>query len=639
MRIKTVRIKNFRTLYDVEINFHDITTFIGPNGSGKSTVLYALDWFFNGSKDGDLTEEDATYGHTDEPIEVAVTFNQLTDSDKQALGKYSSANADEFTAWKTRKDGKESLSANSKGNPLFNNIKNASSVKLKREEYTKIQEEYPGLALPKASTGAQINEAISAWEQSHSDQLEDIPEEVSTSFNGFNSNAAMKDIFNFTLVKADYRASEESEDSRASILGSIIERVVDRNAANEKIRELYSSIEEQKNQIYSESYSEQLIDLSSRMNSIIDSYSTGRVVTIVPKSQEIKPPKTSFSILAQEGEDKTEIMKQGHGFQRMLLISALQLLAETSGSGDSNGTLCLAIEEPELYQHPIQARTFAHVLKILGEDKNNSIQIIYDTHSPYFLESQHFDRIYRFVRHHGEETEVKLHSASKEYIEETLQNSGYPNATTRIGKMITHDLSSALFSNVVILVEGNTDAGFLEEIANRYFTSGESLSSLTSWKYGIDICNGNGKENLIPLQIILQAFGIPTLMMFDNDNNKALKHKTIIRETSDKRENAKKVNKKILRYLNTEEDNIEWPNGLYCDNTVFFVENTLEPFLEERYNGWDEAYSRAITETGNTSKKQEQNYRLAANYLNIADCPSEIIAFLSKAMELAKNAI
>lgn len=69
MRIKRVKIKNFRTLYDVTIDFHNITTFIGPNGSGKSTVLYALDWFFNGSKDGELTEEDATYNHADEPIE------------------------------------------------------------------------------------------------------------------------------------------------------------------------------------------------------------------------------------------------------------------------------------------------------------------------------------------------------------------------------------------------------------------------------------------------------------------------------------------------------------------------------------------------------------------------------------------
>lgn len=114
MRIKRVKIKNFRTLYDVTIDFHNITTFIGPNGSGKSTVLYALDWFFNGSKDGELTEEDATYNHADEPIEVSVTFNQLTDSDKRALGKYSPQGADEFTAWKTYDKGKEILSANSK---------------------------------------------------------------------------------------------------------------------------------------------------------------------------------------------------------------------------------------------------------------------------------------------------------------------------------------------------------------------------------------------------------------------------------------------------------------------------------------------------------------------------------------------
>ena len=35
MRIKRVKIKNFRTLYDVTIDFHNITTFIGPNGSGN----------------------------------------------------------------------------------------------------------------------------------------------------------------------------------------------------------------------------------------------------------------------------------------------------------------------------------------------------------------------------------------------------------------------------------------------------------------------------------------------------------------------------------------------------------------------------------------------------------------------------
>lgn len=85
----------------------------------------------------------------------------------------------------------------------------------------------------------------------------------------------------------------------------------------------------------------------------------------------------------------------------MLLISALQLLAETSSPNKTEGTLCLAIEEPELYQHPIQALTFARVLRILGEDNDSGIQIMYDTHSPYFLEPQHYDQIYRFIRKHG----------------------------------------------------------------------------------------------------------------------------------------------------------------------------------------------------------------------------------------------
>lgn len=46
MRIKRVKIKNFRTLYDVTIDFHNITTFIGPNGSGKSTVLLCFGLVF-----------------------------------------------------------------------------------------------------------------------------------------------------------------------------------------------------------------------------------------------------------------------------------------------------------------------------------------------------------------------------------------------------------------------------------------------------------------------------------------------------------------------------------------------------------------------------------------------------------------
>lgn len=101
MKIESVQIKNFRTLKDVTIPFDSVTTFIGPNGAGKSTVLHALDWYFNG-KPALLTENDCSFGATDEGIEVGVTFTDLTPKDREALGKYAPNGVSSFTAWKRR---------------------------------------------------------------------------------------------------------------------------------------------------------------------------------------------------------------------------------------------------------------------------------------------------------------------------------------------------------------------------------------------------------------------------------------------------------------------------------------------------------------------------------------------------------
>ncbi|MHB8963741.1 MAG: ATP-dependent nuclease, partial [Saccharofermentanales bacterium] len=120
MKIRSVGIKNFRSLKDVTIVFDSVTTLIGPNGAGKSNVLRALDWFFNGSKGCELAEKDCSFGAIDEDIEVRVTFSNLTEKDREALEKYAPPEAMTFTAWKVRHtDGTEVLSANLKSYPPF----------------------------------------------------------------------------------------------------------------------------------------------------------------------------------------------------------------------------------------------------------------------------------------------------------------------------------------------------------------------------------------------------------------------------------------------------------------------------------------------------------------------------------------
>ncbi|AJX30544.1 chromosome segregation protein [Burkholderia oklahomensis] len=175
MKIQSARIKNFRTLKDVTISFDSVTTFIGPNGAGKSTVLRALDWYFNG-RPGSLTEKDYSFGATDEDIEVQVTFTDLTEKDRNELGKYAPAGVTTFTAWKRRgQDGSESLSANSKSYAPFNAVRGKGSAADKKAVYNELRTSDSSLGLPAWTNVDAVNQAMTTWEAAHNDQLVDAP--------------------------------------------------------------------------------------------------------------------------------------------------------------------------------------------------------------------------------------------------------------------------------------------------------------------------------------------------------------------------------------------------------------------------------------------------------------------------------
>ena len=272
MKIQSVRIKNFRTLKDVTIPFDSVTTFIGPNGTGKSTVLRALDWYFNG-KPGSLTENDFSFGVTDEDIEVQVTFADLTEKDRNELGKYAPAGVTTFTAWKRRaQDGSESLSANSKSYAPFNAIREKGSAADKKAAYNELRNSDSSLGLSAWSNVDAANQAMTTWEAAHTDQLVESPESLQTNFFGFNSGGKMSGLFDYVLVTADLRASEESLDGKSSIIGRILERSVDRAAADEEIAKIVEESRVKQQKVYEEKFKEQLETMTAQLNEVVTSY-------------------------------------------------------------------------------------------------------------------------------------------------------------------------------------------------------------------------------------------------------------------------------------------------------------------------------------------------------------------------------
>lgn len=604
MKIQIVRVKNFRTLKDVTIPFDSVTTFIGPNGAGKSTVLRALDWFFNG-KPSSLTENDCSFGAIEEDIEVQVTFADLTEKDREALGKYAPDGVVTFTAWKRRSpDGSDMLSANAKGFPDFNAIKAVNGATAKKDLYAQLRQDTPDLNLPVANTGAAVEQAMTAWEASHTDQLVDAPEALQTNFFGFNSGGKMSGLFDFVLVTADLRASEESIDGKSSIIGRILERSIDRAAADEEIAKIVEESRAKQQKVYEEKFKEQLDAITTQLNEVVASYAPGRAVTVSPADVELKAPRTTFDVTVLDGTTQTAVERQGHGFQRTLLISALQLLAQ-SGSASAEGVICLAIEEPELFQHPIQAHAFAKVLRSLAEDTGKRIQVTYATHSPYFLEARHFDQVRRLTRSSDETPVVTVHFATIEDVKTKLDGTVDAGQIGRqLDGIVTSRLSVALFAARVLLVEGDTEVAVFYGIGDR-----DAMGRLES--LGLSIVSAGGKGGIPLAHAILTCLGIPTYVVFDGDGGFEGRAKAVGKKQAvidNERTKYSTENRRLLRYLG--EIEIDFPLEQVTD-CVATLSDHLEAYLEANWAEWAISCAEIETAAGIEFAKNQYAYRTA----------------------------
>ncbi|RBM02959.1 ATP-dependent endonuclease [Glutamicibacter soli] len=629
MRISKVKINNFRSLKNVVIDFNSITSFVGPNGVGKSSVLRALDWFFAPiGKTPLLEDDDVTNGCANEPIRVEVQFSGLSDEDKTELGSYVPEGATTFVAWKTRSvDGRENLSANAKSYPAFNEIRNASSATEKRALYNTLRAANPEIGLSSVGSTAAVDANLRQFESENPDLLEDAPETLQTDFFGFNSASKMSGLFDYVLITADLRATEESSDAKTSIIGRILERTIDRTAADEEIANFIEVSRKTQQSIYEKHFKDPLEDVSRRLNEVVGSYSPGRMIKVSPSEVELKAAKTAFGVSIQDGDIETTIDRQGHGFQRTILISALQMLA-TEGAASEKGVIFLAIEEPELFQHPIQAQAFAKVLRDLAEDTGKNIQVAYATHSPYFIDGANFHEVRRLVRATGGERNVTVHSCTVADVEVRIGNPAKNEQTRRqLASVISSQLPSAIFANVALVVEGTTERAVLEGLADR-----ESIGKLET--SGVVVVPAQSKTGLALPHAILSCLGIPTYSIFDADSGleARLNSKDLaVSKVRDSVNNNYKMNREALRYFNLPE--VDMPSKVVGD-TVAIFEDHLESLLVNEWAGWQDACDAHEASTGEVIAKNSSIYRTIARSMT-SEAPTQLQEILDRVMKMA----
>lgn len=628
MRIKSVRIRNFRCLDDVRVDMETLTSFVGPNGAGKSTVLRALDWFFNGETK--LTDNDVYSGATDDRrVSVEVTFTNLTGADREALGQtYAPPNSTSFTAWRIWDDGSDKMTARARSFPPFEEVRSAGSAKEKKRLWEALIANGEAPELPKWTNLAAADQAMTLWESNNPDRLEETESGVTHLF-GFNGQNKLSGLFDYVLVAADLRASEESVEGKKTIIGRILERAINREDANAAFEALAIEVSEKQAVINERHLGDQLKTLADELTAEVSAFAAGRGVLLHPNTPDVRPSPASVSVAISDALNETSVDRQGHGFQRALLISSLKLLAARGAQGNDGSVICLAVEEPELFQHPTQARVFAKVLRDLSNDPKGGLQVMYATHSPYFIDPRYFDQVRRVTRRQeaaDTHPSVAIRFASLDAVAKRIDGSGVTDASlrSRWDQVCTKNLAEAFFAAAVVLVEGDTDKGILDGIAAREGHAGLEAA-------GVTVAYSGGKQHLFTPHAILAELFIPTLVVFDNDKGCGTRQRAngksekVVAATE---ENEIATNRRLLAYLG--ETVVDNPEGQISPNVHVWADR-LEDVIENDWGDWETTRQSIVDSARGAAGKNAATYALAAQ-----ECPVDPSGALIEVTDAAR---
>lgn len=639
MHLSEIRIKNFRSFKDETIHLDKYICLVGPNGSGKSTILLALNVFFRNTSSApvdlhNLSDEDFHHKNTASPVEITLTFENLSEKAQEGFKAY-------------YRSGKLVVSAIAKWDPLtetavvkqygsrlvmpafklyFEALENKAKVKELQSIYAKLKKKFSDL--PTASTKGDMETSLRGYEESHPEKCKFLLSE--NQFYGWSKgdNRLTKHL-QWIYVPCVKDASTEQDEGRNTALGQLLDRTIRSQVSfQEPIDELRKSVTESYNELIQKE--QHVLDsLSSSLTTRIQEWThSGTKIALQwhynpDKSFTINDPLAKLAV--GEHSFMGEIARLGHGLQRTVFVSLLQELAESDEQSES--TLLLGFEEPELYQHPPQARHMASLLEKLSE-KNS--QVLLSTHSPYFVPSKGFENM-RMIRKENN-LASKISQATYEEITNKIADSlgEEPRPPTSmlatIAQIMQPSQNELYFANVVVLVEGIEDIAYL----STHLKLSEQWNEFR--KYGCHFIVGAGKSSMSRPLAIAKTLDIPAFVVFDADSN----------ANERKLENHSRDNKCLLSLCGINDAEPLPSETLWHEGVVMWHSN-IEDVVSNDFglDVWEAAETKARNDNGFMEGVRRKNTLLIAATLEELfnnDKQSDILdKACNKILEFAKK--
>jgi predicted ATP-dependent endonuclease of OLD family len=639
MIIESLHVKNFRSILDETINCERLTALVGANGSGKSSFLYAMKLFYSKSPKIDI--EDFYNKNTSEEICIAITFKDLSEKAKKQFSNY--VQNDKLTVERVFRYTNEGriipkYHGATLQNPEFQSIKESFGVKDKGRTAQTLYEELKKVpkfrSLPEWSRRLQENfENLIKWESEHSELS--IRTRDDGQFFGFTEVAQgyLGEYIQFLFIPAVKEATDEAYESKNSILTKLMDLVV-RSVLEERkeVRELRETTQTNYEELMNPEKIPELKTLSDQLTKTLNEYVPDAKIELnwLPLGQIDIPLPGAEVKLSEDGYSST-VDRTGHGLQRVFVLTILQHLSviqtkfaqikqdskpasETASDSEVSiielPDLTIAIEEPELYQHPNRQRHFAKVLWQLTTGELPGVaektQIIYCTHSPLFVGIDRISeiRLLKKVNINSKSPKItkvvstdlsKIAQKMCEIYEVEPGHFTAQNIVPRLKTIMTPWMNEGFFADVVVLVEGEDDRAAILGVA---YSKDLDLESK-----GFAIIPCVGKTNIDRPFLIFTELGIPVYVLWDGDSGRGETEGSCVtcRRPLDKKPNPIE-NRRLLRLIGS--DNIvDWPK--FIDKNSACLEKDLEStMMEELGSELYESLIRKFQEEFSISEKR-----------------------------------
>lgn len=507
MKIKTLKIENWRSIKEMQISARDLMIIIGQNNHGKSNLLSSILFFF-----GEIKHQDLDFSQGTSELFVEIEFENLDEQDISTFSKYVTKDR----TIKVRKTAYLGGSFQYNGwietcESDFLQEGNAANY-IKRE----IAESLPfHTYLPKTGRLSRQNivDAQQEYIRANLSEIKWIYQLEESNFLGLKSVAkgVLGEVYFLPAIK---NAGDDFSSKETSVFSKLINEVIeemtndensDWNTTKELVSELFSKFNQQIDGVENQERPKQLSDFEKELSKELESWGASFDIQISPPDIDTIF-KANTSVWINDGT-RTDIARKGHGLQRAVTIALIQLIAkrhiQTNDDTEIRGRAVsksryFIFEEPELYLHPQAQRSLFDAFINLSDTGN---QVILCTHSSNLINIDKYQSIY-IVKKEDESSGSKVVQC-----EEDLFN-GNQKQEWNLSYWINPDRGELFFAKKVILVEGQTDKVIIPALAE----------SLEVFRYEYSIIDCGSKKN-IPLYIrLLNKFKIPYVAIYDKDH-------------------------------------------------------------------------------------------------------------------------